>query len=389
MMNFDKKMETLCKVCGDKASGKHYGVSSCDGCRGFFKRSIRRLAAMNLDYVCKEAGNCVVDVTRRNQCQACRFKKCISVNMKKEAVQHERAPRSLSKRTGFLNDAYSSTPLLPHLLPPLHGYYPTLQMKTAFPTLFSHPPSIHPSLHSSSFSSSFSSSMAFQDSFRLSAPRIITSLANRSYGGLDAMDRMRMKMNFENQVEVQDQNQEQSAQDSNTAETKYDDCKEENLKIKNYDLSPVPTSPHHPMMMMMMMDDDDDDTIQDELLRECEDDSLVNQLSELVDILVRLSQLRLDPTEYTCLKALVLFKPELNGLKQQLQVEVLQDQTHLMLQDYCSAKPPPANKVRFGRLLLTLPCITFFQSSVLETLFFRRTLGNINVEKVIVDLSQA
>ena len=105
-------------------------------------------------------------------------------------------------------------------------------------------------------------------------------------------------------------------------------------------------------------------------------------------MVTRISQLRLDHTEYTCLKALVLFKPEVMKLKQHLQVEVLQDQAHLMLQEYCLAKPVSANKVRFGRLLLVLPSVNKFSKQTIETLFFKRTLGNIGVDRLVADLAQ-
>ncbi len=50
----------------------------------FAKSQLIDFLFRSLDYVCKENGTCVVDVTRRNQCQSCRFKKCLAVNMKKE-----------------------------------------------------------------------------------------------------------------------------------------------------------------------------------------------------------------------------------------------------------------------------------------------------------------
>ena len=60
----------LCSICEDKASGKHYGVYSCEGCKGFFKRTVRK----ELTYACRENRNCTIDKRQRNRCQYCRYK---------------------------------------------------------------------------------------------------------------------------------------------------------------------------------------------------------------------------------------------------------------------------------------------------------------------------
>uniref|UniRef100_A0A671L3F4 Retinoic acid receptor RXR n=1 Tax=Sinocyclocheilus anshuiensis TaxID=1608454 RepID=A0A671L3F4_9TELE len=76
----------LCAICGDRSSGKHYGVYSCEGCKGFFKRTVRK----DLSYTCRDIKDCLVDKRQRNRCQYCRYQKCLAMGMKREAVQEER-----------------------------------------------------------------------------------------------------------------------------------------------------------------------------------------------------------------------------------------------------------------------------------------------------------
>ncbi|XP_069012495.1 probable nuclear hormone receptor HR38 [Embiotoca jacksoni] len=75
--------EGRCAVCGDNASCQHYGVRTCEGCKGFFKRTVQK----NAKYVCLANKDCPVDKRRRNRCQFCRFQKCLAVGMVKEVVR--------------------------------------------------------------------------------------------------------------------------------------------------------------------------------------------------------------------------------------------------------------------------------------------------------------
>ncbi|XP_075907664.1 thyroid hormone receptor beta isoform X6 [Nelusetta ayraudi] len=76
--------DELCVVCGDKATGYHYRCITCEGCKGFFRRTIQK--NLNPTYACKYEGKCIIDRVTRNQCQECRFKKCIAVGMATDLV---------------------------------------------------------------------------------------------------------------------------------------------------------------------------------------------------------------------------------------------------------------------------------------------------------------
>lgn len=72
----------LCLVCSDRASGRHYGAISCEGCKGFFKRSIRK----QLAYQCRGTMNCEITKHHRNRCQYCRLQKCLACGMRSDCT---------------------------------------------------------------------------------------------------------------------------------------------------------------------------------------------------------------------------------------------------------------------------------------------------------------
>ncbi|GMS90312.1 hypothetical protein PENTCL1PPCAC_12487, partial [Pristionchus entomophagus] len=81
--------QQLCKVCGDKSSGVHYGVITCEGCKGFFRRS--QQSNNTSSFTCNQKQTCEINRTTRNRCQYCRLQKCLSLGMSRDSSKSPRA----------------------------------------------------------------------------------------------------------------------------------------------------------------------------------------------------------------------------------------------------------------------------------------------------------
>uniref|UniRef100_A0A8D0GUT9 Nuclear receptor subfamily 1 group I member 3 n=1 Tax=Sphenodon punctatus TaxID=8508 RepID=A0A8D0GUT9_SPHPU len=108
-----KEEEKACAVCGDRATGYHFHVMTCEGCKGFFRRSVSK----GVRFTCPFTRSCTITKAKRRQCQACRLQKCLAVGMRKdmimsdEALQLRRTLRSQKKQEpGVMGEPEGLTP---------------------------------------------------------------------------------------------------------------------------------------------------------------------------------------------------------------------------------------------------------------------------------------
>ncbi|XP_048513408.1 photoreceptor-specific nuclear receptor-like isoform X3 [Athalia rosae] len=396
----------ICVVCGDTSSGKHYGILACNGCSGFFKRSVRR----KLIYRCQaNTGSCIVDKAHRNQCQACRLKKCIQKGMNKDAVQNERQPRNTATIRpealvemeqdralreaavavgvfGFTNSfrppvslamARYTAPLpLPSIAPTPNstsastpprqepedgnGSEDSIDVTNEEPVVpqrsgCAQLPPVLPALYSPA-----TAETVYETSARLLFMAVKWAKNLPSFGSLPFRDQVILLEEAWSELFLLNAVQWclplESSPLFSTAELTA-------LTISQ----PLQSHPglHYPGVG--------------------KSNQVAADVRHLHDTLHRYKAMMVDPAEFACMKAVVLFRPETRGLKDPSQIENLQDQAQVMLGQHARGQHP-GNPARFGRLLLLLPLLRVVPATRVELVYFHKTIGNTPMEKVLCDM---
>ncbi|CAD7667851.1 unnamed protein product [Nyctereutes procyonoides] len=324
----------ICAICGDRSSGKHYGVYSCEGCKGFFKRTVRK----DLTYTCRDNKDCLIDKRQRNRCQYCRYQKCLAMGMKREAVQEERQ-RGKDRNENEVESTSSANEDMP--------VEKILEAELA----------VEPKTETY-----VDANMGLNPN---SPNDPVTNICQAADKQLFTLVEWAKRIPHFSELPLDDQ---VILLRAGWNELLIASFSHRSIAVKDGILLATGLHVHrnsaHSAGVGAIFD---------------------RVLTELVS---KMRDMQMDKSELGCLRAIVLFNPDSKGLSNPAEVEALREKVYASLEAYCKHKYPE-QPGRFAKLLLRLPALRSIGLKCLEHLFFFKLIGDTPIDTFLMEMLEA
>ncbi|XP_070496291.1 protein ultraspiracle [Chironomus tepperi] len=351
----------LCSICGDRASGKHYGVYSCEGCKGFFKRTVRK----DLSYACREERNCVIDKKQRNRCQYCRYQKCLNCGMKREAVQEERQRGGKSHKGDDMS--ISSTQSLVNNGPGRDITVERLMEADQMSETRCGDKSIQ-------YLRVSATNTMIPPEYRAPVSAICAMINKQVFQHMDFCRRLPhfTKLPHNDQMYLL----KQSLNELLILNIAYMSIQYVEPDRRNADGSLERRQISQQMCLTRNYTLGRNMAVQAGVVQIF--DRILSELS------VKMKRLDLDATELCLLKSIVVFNPDVRTLDDRKSIDLLRSKIYASLDDYCRQKHPNEDG-RFAQLLLRLPALRSISLKCLDHLFYFQLIDDKNVENSVIE----
>uniref|UniRef100_A0A8C9WLD6 Retinoic acid receptor RXR n=1 Tax=Scleropages formosus TaxID=113540 RepID=A0A8C9WLD6_SCLFO len=321
----------ICAICGDRSSGKHYGVYSCEGCKGFFKRTIRK----DLSYTCRDNKECLIDKRQRNRCQYCRYQKCLAMGMKREAVQEERQ-RGREKSESEVESTSGSNEDMP--------------VEKILDAELAVEPKTEAYMEASSGNST-------------NDP--VTNICQAADKQLFTLVEWAKRIPHFSELPLDDQ---VILLRAGWNELLIASFSHRSVTVKDGILLATGLHVH----------------------RSSAHSAGVGSIFDrvLTELVSKMKDMQMDKTELGCLRAIVLFNPDAKGLSNPTEVEALREKVYASLESYTKNRYPE-QPGRFAKLLLRLPALRSIGLKCLEHLFFFKLIGDTPIDTFLMEMLEA